>query len=118
MHAELFFGLERNQNAERDKTARRRRQPRSAPYLAPGVSSDEILEIAREIVRIGDRAVYVLVAQHGTAFVHALSMTIFVVHDRPKKLVTARVKASGSSTGDKCEPGMSTRSDPWIAAAM
>src|SRR5215472_278917 len=67
---ELFAAIERDHHGDRDQAARVSRQPRTGPDLPPGVTRDQILELAVEVVAPRQSAIDMRVAQDSAPHGH------------------------------------------------
>jgi hypothetical protein len=81
MRLELMHPTETGDHAEVQDAALARLQGVVTPYGAPAIRGQQFLELAIEVVGIGDGPVHILVAQHLAAHGHS-AVVQCLVHDR------------------------------------
>src|SRR6266852_7659228 len=97
------------------------RQARAGPDFSPGISRDQVLKLFVEGVLAFERAVDVLIAEHGAAHFHPFRISFTLIH-RPfsyetKNFSTASENGCGNSILDRCAPSNSLYCEPAICAA-
>src|SRR5919201_1272983 len=102
VHRDLVLGPERDESSEGDAAPRPAVEPRTGPDLGPGIACDEVLKGLGERCRALDGTIYVRVAEHLTAHLHAL---LAVAHAGPPVSRWSRMRpvtASACSTLARC----------------
>src|SRR5918996_150909 len=80
MHGELLEVTQCGEHRKRDHATAPPVQSWTCPDIAPGVASDQVLEVGGKRGRAGDGSVDVLVAEDRAANVHARGASTLIVH--------------------------------------
>lgn len=80
VHAKFVATIQSDHHGECQQAASMAGQAGTRPYLAPGAASDEVLEFAIEICGRGQGSVHVRIAQNRPPDLHALLVTVGIIH--------------------------------------